>query len=399
MKAFIDSRLDDFISDLGTLVNIDSSSDNTAGIATVAHFLGKRLEAIGFSTRIEKLGDRGVPCLLAQNGPLADGFDILFLGHMDTVFPPGEVEKRPFAVDGGRATGPGVCDMKGGLLVALHVLETLHHEGVLSRLSVGVCFNGDEEVGSGSSRKRIETLARNSDRVFVFEPCRPGHRFVLQRKGGGSFRIMGRGVAAHAGVEPEKGANAALEIAHQAIAIQRFNDQAPEGTSAHVTVIRGGEKTNIIPDEARASVDVRVARKIDVAAVESFFHSLPAHTHVPGVTLTVEGGVDRPPMEADDRTLQLWNQFETAASEMGLKIDYIATGGCSDGNFASALGVPTIDGMGLVGGNAHREDEYVELDSVVPQIQIITSVCKAIVRGEKNSAENSAVRSQGPEEK
>jgi glutamate carboxypeptidase len=100
MKAFIDSRLDDFISDLGTLVNIDSSSDNTAGIATVAHFLGKRLEAIGFSTRIEKLGDRGVPCLLAQNGPLADGFDILFLGHMDTVFPPGEVEKRPFAVDG-----------------------------------------------------------------------------------------------------------------------------------------------------------------------------------------------------------------------------------------------------------------------------------------------------------
>jgi glutamate carboxypeptidase len=104
-------------------------------------------------------------------------------------------------------------------------------------------------------------------------------------------------------------------------------------------------------------------------------------------------------MEADDRTLQLWNQFETAASEMGLKIDYIATGGCSDGNFASALGVPTIDGMGLVGGNAHREDEYVELDSVVPQIQIITSVCKAIVRGEKNSAENSAVRSQGPEEK
>jgi glutamate carboxypeptidase len=197
---------------------------------------------------------------------------------MDTVFPPGEVEKRPFAVDGGRATGPGVCDMKGGLLVALHVLETLHHQGVLNRLSVGVCFNGDEEVGSGSSRKRIETLARNSDRVFVFEPCRPGHRFVLQRKGGGGFRIMARGVAAHAGVEPEKGANAAVEIAHQVVAVNGFNDCAADGTSANVTVIRGGEKTNIIPDEACASVDVRVARKSDVAAVEAFFQ-FAAGTH------------------------------------------------------------------------------------------------------------------------
>ena len=308
-------------------------------------------------------------------------FDIMFLGHMDTVFPTGEVEKRPFAADGDRATGPGVCDMKGGLLVALHVLEALHHDGVLDQLSIGVCFNGDEEVGSSSSRQWIEAHARNSRRVFVFEPCRPGHRFVLQRKGGGGYTITARGTSAHAGVEPEKGANAAVEIAHQTIAIQRFNDQAGEGASAHVTVIRGGEKTNIIPDEAQASVDVRVARKSDMAPVEAFFQSLPAHTHVPGVTLTVSGGVGRPPMEPDERTLQLWHLFETRASEMGLKIDYIATGGCSDGNFTFAMGVPTIDGMGLVGANAHRQDEYVELGSIGPQIQLIASVCKTLCNG------------------
>jgi glutamate carboxypeptidase len=383
MKAFIESRKDEYIRDLETLVNIDSSSDNIAGIVAVAEWLSWRLEAIGFSTRLEKLGDRGVPCLQASNRSTEQPFDIMFLGHMDTVFPTGEVEKRPFAADGDRATGPGVCDMKGGLLVALHVLEVLHHDSVLDQLSIGVCFNGDEEVGSGSSRSWIEAHARNSRRVFVFEPCRPGNRFVLQRKGGGGYTITARGTAAHAGVEPEKGANAAVEIAHQTLAIQQFNDQADEGTSAHVTVIQSGEKTNIIPDTARASVDVRVARQSDVAPVEAFFQSLPVNTRVPGVALSVSGGVGRPPMEAGDRTLQLWALIEEKAAASGLQIGAISTGGCSDGNFTSAQGVPTIDGMGPVGANAHRQDEYVEVGSIVPQIQLISSVCRAIAQEKK----------------
>ena len=380
MKAFIGSRIDDFLSDLETLVNIDSSSDNIAGIVAVAQLLSRRLEAIGFSTRLEKLGARGVPCLQAGNRSEGRPFDIMFLGHMDTVFPTGEVEKRPFAADGDRATGPGVCDMKGGLLLALYVLEVLHHDGVLDQLSIGVCFNGDEEVGSGSSRSWIEAHARNSRRVFVFEPCRPGNRFVLQRKGGGGYTITARGTAAHAGVEPEKGANAAVEIAHQTLAIQQFNDQAGEGTSAHVTVIQSGEKTNIIPDTARASVDVRVAVKSQVAPVKAFFQSLPDHTHIAGVSLSVTGGVGRPPMEADDRTLALWRLIEAQASNLGLKIASISTGGCSDGNYTSAQGVPTIDGMGPVGANAHRQDEYVDVGSIAPQIQLIASVCRAIAQ-------------------
>ena len=382
-KTFIGSRIDDFISDLETLVNIDSSSDNTAGIADVARFLSRRLEAIGFTTLLERLGDRGVPCLKASNRSTGQPFDIMFLGHMDTVFPKGEAGKRPFALNGDRAFGPGVCDMKGGLLVALHVIEALHHADVLDRLSIAVCFNGDEEVGSGSSRQWIEAHARNSRRVFVFEPCRPGHRFVLNRKGGGGYEITARGTAAHAGVEPEKGANAAVEIAHQILAVQRYNDEAPDGVSAHVTVLRGGEKSNIIPDTARVKVDVRVARKDQVPRVESFFQSLPDRTHVSGVTLSVIGGVGRPPMEADEKTLQLWRMFEEQAENIGMTIDSVTTGGCSDGNFSSALGIPTIDGMGPIGANAHREDEYVVLGSIVPQVRIISSVCEAIAQEKK----------------
>jgi len=380
MKAFINNRKEKFIDDLATLVNIDSGSDNLSGIEAVARLLIPRFEAMGFAARFEKIGSRGVPCLGAANIQEDEKSDILLLGHMDTVFPAGEAERRPFAVNGSRAMGPGVCDMKGGLLVALHVLEALHHVSVLEQLAVRVCFNGDEEVGSEASRQWIEAHARNSRRVFVFEPCRPEHRFVLNRKGGGGFAIAAKGMAAHAGVEPENGANAAVEIAHQVLAVQRFNDNAPDGVSAHVTVVHSGEKTNIIPDEATARVDVRVAHQDQVAEVESFFRSLPDHTRVPNVRLTVTGGLGRPPMEADERTMQLWQLFEEQAANLGMTIDFITTGGCSDGNFSSALGIPTIDGMGAVGANAHRPDEYVDLDSIVPQIQLIASVCQAIAR-------------------
>jgi glutamate carboxypeptidase len=183
-------------------------------------------------------------------------------------------------------------------------------------------------------------------------------------------------------VEPEKGANAAVEIAHQVLAIYRFDEQAEDGISANVTVLRSGEKTNIIPEQARASVDVRVARRKQTETVEAFFRSLPDNTHVPGVALSISGGVGRPPMEAGEKTMQLWALIEDQAAQMDLSIASVATGGCSDGNYTSAQGVPTIDGMGPIGANAHRPDEYVDLDSVLSQIELIVSVCETI---EQNS--------------
>lgn len=375
----IEGQYDRFISDLETIVNIDSSSDLISGIEAVALFFQKRLAALGFEVRIQHLGDAGVPCLEAVNKPGDDSFDLMFLGHMDTVFPPGEVADRPFSIRGDKAFGPGVCDMKGGLLVALHALEALHGAGLLNSINVSVGFNGDEETGSLASRPWIRSLAQKSRRVLVFEPCRPGYRFVLRRKGGGWFHVTATGTAAHAGADPHKGANAVVELAHQVIAISSLNDP-DTGTTAQVTVINGGDKINIIPALASASVDIRIEKRAEKERVERFFKDLPGKVTVPGVSVSVAGSIDRPPMEPNSDTLALWEIIRKTAENIGINADYIATGGCSDGNHTSAEGTPTIDGMGLVGSNSHRDDEYVQLDAVVPMVQIVAGVCRAIIK-------------------
>lgn len=366
-----------FIKDFETIVNIDSSSDLVSGIEAVGRFFQKRLEAIGFTTTLHFLSDAGIPCLEAMNHPGDSPNDIMFLGHMDTVFPPGEVAARPFSIEGNRAFGPGVADMKGGLLVALHALERLHEAGELDRIRVCVAFNGDEETGSESSISWLQGHAARSRQVFVFEPCRPGYRFVLRRKGGGWFTVTARGTSAHAGADPEKGANAVVEIAHQIMAINGLN--RPEiGTSANVTVIQGGDKINIIPALASASVDIRIQQPDEKERIETFFRAVPDKVTVSGVTLSVEGHVKRPPMEPNEKTMALWDTVQASARAAGIQAEYISTGGCSDGNYTSAAGAPTIDGMGIVGTNTHRPDEYAELDSVIPMIRIIAGACRIL---------------------
>ena len=381
MKQYIKTRHENFLSDFKTIVNIDSSSDNKSGIEKVARFFEKRFARIGLDTEILFLGDKKVPCLYAEHRPSKKSFDIMFLGHMDTVFPTGEVEKRPFSITGNRAFGPGVCDMKGGLLVVLHVLETLKHEGILDSLSVCVAFNGDEETGSHASRDWIMSTAKKSLQTFVFEPCRPGYRFVLQRKGGGWFQIIVKGQEAHAGADPEKGINAVVELAHQIVKINQLNQNEMQ-TSVHVTVISGGDKVNIIPNMAKASVDVRMLKLEEKERIETYFKNLPEHTYLKGAQIKVQGHIDRPPMEPGDGTRKLWELIRSTGEQMGLQMESISTGGCSDGNYTSAAGAPTIDGMGIVGANSHRADEYAELDSIDNMVGLVAQVCKAIA--EKN---------------
>lgn len=378
METFISSRYDLFLKDLETIVNIDSSSENTDGILEIALFFENRFKALGLETEIEKSGENKVPCLIAESKGNKEVFDVMFLGHMDTVFPKGEAKKRPFSTDGKKAFGPGVCDMKGGLLVVLHTLEALAHQGLLEKLSVCVVFNGDEEVGSNTSKDLIRTMGKKSERVFVFEPCRPDYRFVLRRKGGGWFFVTAKGRSSHAGADPEKGNNAVLEIARQVIAINALNSREM-GTSAQVTMISGGDAVNIIPDRASAAVDIRISSLSEKQRVEEFFRSLPENSHDTGVCLSVEGSVDRPPMEPNDKTWDLWNLVKKTAGQLDVQADYISTGGCSDGNFTSSLGVPTIDGMGLVGANSHSPDEFVELDSISKMTLIVAEICSALI--------------------
>lgn len=269
--------------------------------------------------------------------------------------------------------------MKGGLVTALHALESLAHEGLLAKLKVRVAFNGDEETGSWASRAWVREMAKQSRRVLVFEPCRPGYGIVLGRKGGGWFTVTAQGTAAHAGAEIQKGANAVVGLAAVVTRIHNELNRPNSGTSAQVTVIKGGDKINIIPALATASVDVRIEQTAEKERVETFFKTLSGTQPLAGVSLSVSGEIDRPPMVSGPDAMALWDTIVGSAQAVGITPKEIYTGGCSDGNFTSAQGVPTIDGMGLVGTNSHREDEYVELDAVVPMVSIVAGTLRSLI--------------------
>lgn len=377
MKTYIESQLPRFIRDLSTIVNIDSPSTHIPGLRKLASFFRPRFEAIGMETRITEEGKQGVPCLTARTRQMNNRFDLLMIGHMDTVFPKDESKKRPFTIKDNRAMGPGVCDMKGGLLTALYALEALHHAKLLDRLAVCVIFNGDEEIGSLDSRPLIEEYTLISDRVFVFEACRKNFNYALERKGGGWITLTARGKAAHAGTAPEKGANAILEMAHQVLTLHGLNC-SKKGTSAQATLVGGGHKENIVPDFAQLSIDIRVKTIEESEKINLFLKKLPLSPNVKGVSLSVEGSISRPPMVPDRATMRLWETIEKAGNSIGVTPRHTPRGGGSDGNFSAALGVPTIDGMGASGENAHTPDEYLDLNSVVPLISIAALACKSI---------------------
>ncbi|MGD8524144.1 MAG: M20 family metallopeptidase [Desulfobacterales bacterium] len=383
MHDYITSRHEQFIKDLETIVNIDSGTLNAPGVEKIIAFFQDRFSQLGWRTKIYSFEEGKVPCLEAANADpsAADTvFDFFFIGHMDTVFLEGEAQKRPFSIDGNHAKGPGVCDMKGGLVAILHVMETLQQFGVAEKLSLCIGFNSDEEIGSSASRAWLEDIATKSKRVFIFEPCRVGGQRVLQRKGGGGYEIICHGKAAHAGVEPEKGINAVVELAHQILEITSFAD--PEaGTTVNVDMIQGGTKANVIPDYAKAVVDVRVADAGEKNRIEACFQQIAQHTHVSGVHVETRGGINRPPMVPSEKTLKLWEQIAEIGTRLGQEMKLIATGGGSDGNFTSALGIPTIDGLGPRGGSAHSQDEFLDLESINSTVKLICEICKSAAEG------------------
>ena len=383
MRSLVESRYEHFVSDLETLVNIDSGSRHPAGLAAVRDFFLDRFSQLGWQAEARDFADGTVPCLetVSPGGGRKSGrFDFLFLGHMDTVFGDGTAAKRPFSIVGGRAMGPGVSDMKAGLVTMLHVAEIVTEQGLADDLSICMGFNSDEEVGSRGSRAWFEKLAKQSDRVLVFEPCRAtGHR-ILHRKGGGGYRITCHGKAAHAGAAPENGANAVLELAHQVLRVTGF--ARPElGTSVNVTVISGGTADNVIPDLASAAVDVRIASVDEARRIEACFRQVPLNPVTEGIRLEIKGELSRMPMVPSKKTERIWDRIAAIGESIGLEMKLTTTGGCSDGNFTSSLGIPTFDALGPIGGDAHSEAEYVELDSIVPNTLLICEVLNAAAEG------------------
>jgi glutamate carboxypeptidase len=297
---------------------------------------------------------------------------VLLLGHLDTVWPIGTLKKMPWREADGRYWGPGVLDMKAGVVMALTALSTLR-EMKLSR-PVTLLLNSDEEVGSPISRAMTERLALESAAVLVLEPAQ-GLAYKTARKGVGNYHVEVTGVGAHSGVDFEKGHSAVLELAKQVQTISSFTNLARKLT-VNCGVIAGGTRSNVVASQAWTEVDVRIAKASDAAYVEKLFRSLKVSD--PQCKLTITGGINRPPMERKAGTIALFKKARSLAAELGFALEEAATGGGSDGNFTAALGVPTLDGMGAVGDGAHAAHESVVIEHLVPRTALLAAMIAGV---------------------
>jgi glutamate carboxypeptidase len=286
---------------------------------------------------------------------------VMLLGHFDTVWNVGQIERMPLREEDGRLYGPGVYDMKASIVVALYAVRALREARASRSPRVVMLWTTDEEIGSATSRAHIEAEARESDVVLVLEPSLPGGAAKTRRKGCGEFELTFHGVSAHAGIDPRKGASAIHELAHQILALEQLRD-ADRGVSVNVGVVSGGTRGNVVAEEAKAIVDVRVQTMEDAARLEERIRVLrPVN---PGVRIEVRGAVGRPPLERTEGVARLYYEAKEVAAELGVDLAEGGTGGGSDGNFTAALGVSTLDGLGPDGDGAHALHEHVIIEDL-----------------------------------
>jgi len=368
-----------FLADLEHLVNIDCGSYTKAGVDTVGGWLGDRLRSLGASVEVRPHDVFGDTVIGTFQGT-ADGPVVLCLAHMDTVFPEGTVAQRPFRIDDGIARGPGVTDMKAGLLAGLYAMAALR--ALPEGLPVGRLIfvgNPDEEVGSPISTRHIVELAADADVSLVLECARANGDIVSSRKGMLSFRVDVHGRAAHAGVEPEKGRSAILEAARIVTELHALNGRRP-GVTVNVGVIAGGTRPNVVAESCRLEVDARAVRRADLEAVEAEIRAVIANGVVPGIRTDVAIEHRWWPMEKLESSARLVDHAVALAGALGFTLRDAATGGASDGNTTAGLGVPTIDGLGPIGGLDHSPEEYLEVASIVPRTALLAALIVAIGR-------------------
>ena len=354
------------------LVAIESPTTDKTAVDRCGVELASRLAAIGGRVTRLARAERGNH-LLAEFG--CGTSQILLLGHFDTVWPVGQLERMPLARSNGRLHGPGVFDMKAGIAIAMLATRALLEGGPSLSHRIVMLWTTDEEIGSESSRAAIEEEAARSAAVLVLEPSLPGGALKTSRKGCGGYQLTVRGVAAHTGIEPQKGASAVQELAHQILAINALQDLS-RGISVNVVQVSGGLRSNVIPDEAHAVVDVRVPTAAAAAEVEAAFRALrPVDERT---TIEARGGFDRPPLERSDQVARLYGEARDVARELGQELSEGGTGGGSDGNFTAALGVPTLDGLGAVGDGAHALHEHVDIDSLADRAALVAGLITRI---------------------
>lgn len=362
------------LSYLERMVEIESPSDNKAAVDEMGRFLVEVFQKEGGKIRIHNATLNGNHLQINFAGA-GDPKPVMLLGHFDTVWPLGTLAQMPFRVKDGRAFGPGVLDMKSGIVMMIFALRALH-SAQASHRPVVILLDTDEEVGSTSSRSIIETIAGECEAVLVLEPAQGPQGFLkTSRKGVGNFTLRVRGRASHAGVDFEKGQSAIVELARQVLEITRFVD-LPRGITVNPGVIHGGTRSNVVAAEASMEIDIRVARTADAAEIEQKFAQLRAQN--PECKLEVTGGLNRPPMERTPETIRLFRSARDLAFELGMDLKESSTGGGSDGNFTSALGIPTLDGLGAVGEGAHAAHESILLAELPRRTALLAGLIEKI---------------------
>ncbi|KZE38570.1 carboxypeptidase [Bhargavaea cecembensis] len=364
MEQFLNSRQDEMLGLLEQLVNIDSGSRNKAGIDKVGSILKEAYINLGFDVQTVRQDVQGDHLIIRHNE--AKHPEILIVAHMDTVFRDGTAKERPFSVRDGRAFGPGVIDMKASLVSLLYAVRAISDSGRPGLDNIEILLTSDEEIGSITSRPMIEAHAAGKKAALIMEPARKDGSLVSARKGGGDYTIRVHGVAAHSGIEPEKGRSATEELAHKIIKLHELTDYN-EGITVNVGIIQGGDAVNVVTPEAVGYVDIRTTKLSQAEPLDQKIREICAVPDVEGTKITVEGTIDRPPMERTEGTAGLIELIKEIGSGLGIEVTDTSTGGGGDASYTSAAGIPTIDGMGPVGGNAHRDDEYMEVDSFIPR--------------------------------
>ena len=378
LRGSVADALPAYLHDLERLVNVDCGSYTPDGVNLVADAVAGRMTDVGLA--VERVAHRPEPdrsqlgdLLIGRSG--GGGPRVLLIGHMDTVFEAGTAAHRPYRSTGDRAFGPGVTDMKAGLLAGISAIEALRATG--ADPAVTFVANPDEEIGSPFSSPFIRELAPQHDAALVLECARANGDIVSARKGIADFHLELVGRAAHAGVEPEKGRSAILEAAHKVVALHALNGRWPTVT-VNAGVIRGGTRPNVVAERCELHVDVRAATAVDFdAAAQEVAHIAEAAT-VDGVTASMRRSAGHPPMERSTASGRLAGLAIRIAADLGFELRDAATGGASDANTTAALGVPTLDGLGPVGGDDHSVDEWLDLASVVPRTTLLAALIDRI---------------------
>lgn len=381
LLQFCQEHRDDMLEVLKRMVELESPSDNKAAVDHLGEYLAQEFASLGGKVKFFPQQDCGNHLKADFPGSSSSGGSgakpVLLLGHFDTVWPLGTLTTMPFRVENGRAFGPGVYDMKAGITMMMFALRALRSAGrnEASR-PVTILLDTDEEVGSTTGRPVVEATAKDCEAVLVLEPSQSlKGQLKTARKGVGDYTIRVRGRASHAGVDFEKGHSAVIELSHQILEIAKFTDVA-RGITVNPGVVHGGTRTNVIAAEAVAEVDIRIARAADAAELEKKFSALRPVD--PNCSVEVTGGLNRPPMERTDGTVRLFRLAQEQAKQMGMILDEASTGGGSDGNFTSGMGIPTLDGLGAVGEGAHAANESILLEELPRRTALLAALIRSL---------------------